>query len=574
MTWLLNSIGKKIALIIILSIISIMLLVFISVKFFVKIGDVGSISQAAYAYEVLLKNTSIEFRQFYISGNEENYKSLTKYLQSISTTDGRMGSVYRQFKNGKSMDEVVQLEMQKTGSTEEDVRRTASLIKALMGTELAEKLVKKTDLAHEKSSGLIDLVDKIHKTKDTEVKQQIAQKFMSLEGEFAGVLVDFHGVMNEVGAHFMKKIEIIFLVISFIAIFLLCVLAFVITRSVTRPLKETVTFLKAVSGGDLTQELQINQQDEVGVMASSMNDMAVNLRNILKKMVSGTQTLTASSAELLSVSGEISSNSQKTADRSNNVAASAEEMSTNMNSVAAAMEQTATNIQMVVSAVEEMTSTINEISGNTSKGSETTNMAVGRAKEVSAKVAELGAAAQEINKVTETIAEISEQTNLLALNATIEAARAGEAGKGFAVVASEIKALAQQTAGATTEISRKIQGVQETTQGSITAIESIVHVIDEINSIVTTIASAIEEQSITTREIASNVAQAAEGVQEVNSNVTQSSTAADDVTREIAGVSQATDDLNVGSKKVEQSANELAHLAENLNGLASLFKIE
>ena len=152
-----------------------------------------------------------------------------------------------------------------------------------------------------------------------------------------------------------------------------------------------------------------------------------------------------------------------------------------------------------------MTSTINEISKNTAKGSETTGRAVDTAKQVTNKVDALGRAAREINKVTETIADISAQTNLLALNATIEAARAGEAGKGFAVVAGEIKALAQQTAQATSEISLKIESVQTTTQESVTAIGSIVEVIDEINSIVSTIASAIEEQSITTQEIASNV---------------------------------------------------------------------
>ncbi len=109
------------------------------------------------------------------------------------------------------------------------------------------------------------------------------------------------------------------------------------------------------------------------------------------------------------------------------------------------------------------------------------------------RMAELGSAGQEISKVTETITEISEQTNLLALNATIEAARAGEAGKGFAVVANEIKGLAKQTAEATLEIRQRIDAIQSSTSTTITEMEQINTVINDVNSIVTTIASAVEQ---------------------------------------------------------------------------------
>ena len=349
--------------------------------------------------------------------------------------------------------------------------------------------------------------------------------------------------------------------------------AYLITRSIVYPIKKSTRFAKRISEGDFTEMLDLDQGDEIGILSKALNAMVTNLRKMIGQIAKGVETLSASSTELSAISRQMSANASQTYDLSGNVAAASEEMSANMASVAAATEQTATNVNMVAAASEEMTATINEISRNAEKARNITNRAVSDAQNVSQTVDELGKAAREIGKVTEVIADISDQTNLLALNATIEAARAGDAGRGFAVVANEIKELAKQTAQATDEIKTRIEGIQNSTSGTVAQIQQISKVIHDIDEIVSSIATAVEEQSITTNDIAGNVAQAARGIYEVTQNVSQSSAVALSIAREISGVNQAGEEISTNSSQVSLSADELKKLAKDLKELVEIFKM-
>lgn len=345
-----------------------------------------------------------------------------------------------------------------------------------------------------------------------------------------------------------------------------------VIKGIIKPIHKGIELAQNMAQGDLTRTLNLNQTDEIGLLGNALDKMVINLKSMVGEIALGTQTLTASSTELSTVSEQISSNSMNTAEKSARVAAASEEMATNIESVSASTEQTSANIQAIVAAIEEMTVSINEISNNTSNANEITSNAVNQAQDVSQKVDQLGKASLEINKITETIVDISAQTNLLALNATIEAARAGEAGKGFAVVAQEIKSLALQTDDATREIKDKISAVHGITSESITSIASIVKVINNINEVVSVVAAAIEEQSSTTNEISSNVTQIAGGVQEISENISQASSAVAEVTQDITLVSNATNELNSGSENIKISATELSQLAEKLNGMVKRFR--
>jgi len=419
--------------------------------------------------------------------------------------------------------------------------------------------------------------ERIDKMREVEIiySEKVQPALQKVEGLLQEVnnLVKENTMSDEVMLSEASTTRTTMIVIAAVALPIGIIFAVLIALGIIRPLRKGVDFTENVSKGDLTQTLEIDQNDEVGQLAKALNNMVKNLNQIIKDQSDGIETLASSSSELTSIAEQMSSTSEDTVSKVNTVASSAEEMSTNMSSVASAMEQASTNVNSIVSGSDEMSTSINEIAKNAEQAQEITTSAVNQADSASKRINELGEAAQAIGKVTETITAISSQTNLLALNATIEAARAGEAGKGFAVVANEIKELAQQTADATGDISKKIEDIQSTTDMSVNEIKEIIQVINRLEEFVSSIASSMEQQSSTTKEIASNISQVSQGIQEVNENVNQSSQAAGQVSKDINEVNKAANEISNSSSQLQSSSQELSKLAERLREMANKFKV-
>ena len=260
-------------------------------------------------------------------------------------------------------------------------------------------------------------------------------------------------------------------------------------------------------------------------------------------------------AEVAHMAESVGASSEKLTAISQQMAGNAEETATQANVVSAASEEVSMNVSVVATGSEEMLASIREISKSANESARVAKNAVNVAEITNQTIAKLGESSIEIGKVIKVITSIAQQTNLLALNATIEAARAGEAGKGFAVVANEVKELAKETAKATEEIGQKIEAIQTDTKGAVQAIAEISVIINQINDISNTIASAVEEQTATTNEIGRNITEAAKGAGEIAKN--------------ISGVASAAQSTTTGANDTQIAARALNQMAEQLQSLVT-----
>jgi methyl-accepting chemotaxis protein len=343
-----------------------------------------------------------------------------------------------------------------------------------------------------------------------------------------------------------QLVRIALIMTTLVSLLLAGLLAYFITRSMTRPLRRTVSLLREVAGGDLRGRVAEPGGDELGQMGTALNETLVQMSQTVDGIAEGSATLSAASEELSAVSQQMS--------------AAAEETAAGAGSVSVAAEQVSNNVQSVSAGTEELGTTVSEIARNTSEAAQVAGQAVRVAQQANATVLRLGSSSAEIGEVVKVITSIAEQTNMLALNATIEAARAGDVGKGFAVVAGEVKDLARKTATSSEEIGRKIATIQQDTSAAVEAISEITEIVQRVNDIQTVIAAAVEEQAVTTNEIGRSVTEAAGG--------------ASDIARSITGVAETARGTTQGATETHRAAEELARLATDLLGLVRRFTVE
>lgn len=298
---------------------------------------------------------------------------------------------------------------------------------------------------------------------------------------------------------------------SLLAIAIGLMLAIAIARGILGPVRKSVAFAETVSNGDLTQQLDVQQDDEIGVLANALNSMVGRLSVVIR----GIQ------------------------EAANQVTAASEELSSSAQNLASGSTEQAANLEETSASIEELNASVQSCAEQAAGGAEIASKCASSAEEGGRAVVETVEAMTRIAKQIAIIDDIADQTNLLALNAAIEAARAGEMGKGFAVVAVEVRKLAERSQAAAKEISELATNSVVGAERAGQLIQETVPDIQETARIVSEMAAANAEQSAGTQQISQAIVQLDQVTQQ-NASLSEETSASSE---ELAAQAQALQDL-------------------------------
>jgi methyl-accepting chemotaxis protein len=395
--------------------------------------------------------------------------------------------------------------------------------------------------------------------------------------EWKGFRVTYIPAETKTGRAFVIKIAaaILVMLVSISGLFY-CLMHTMVKKPVRQLL--SASRILASNAGDLTTKIDIESNDELGKLGSTLNDMFSNIAGIIN-VIRGTadkvnfsaQSLSASTEEMNSITEETSLTVQNIAKSTDLQAHKVEEMIKEIKNMERSVKQVANSAELAASAATNASETATKGGDSAKEAVEKINTIYNVTEESSEIIKHLGERSNQIGEIVDVITDIADQTNMLALNAAIEAARAGEAGRGFAVVADEVKKLAEGSAKAADEIAALIQQTQEDTRTAVKSIELGSKEVTEGREVITRTGQSLDEIvevlksssdmarriSAATKELSRGMKNVIESIDEISSSAEKNASSTQETAASMEQMTSSMEDVASSAQKLSETAVQL-----------------
>jgi methyl-accepting chemotaxis protein len=335
--------------------------------------------------------------------------------------------------------------------------------------------------------------------------------------------------------------------------------AWLLTRSITIPLRQAVSVAEKVAAGDLRSKIDVQRNDETGALLEAISTMQDNLKELIGNVQRDVGAVSSSASQLAHSADDLSGSVSAQNEAVSSTAASVEELTVSISQ----MSDSAQLAQDVVEATVKVSDSGLAMGNKVSREIGEIDRSV---SDFAQQMQALQGQAGEIGTVVKLIKEIADQTNLLALNAAIEAARAGEQGRGFAVVADEVRKLAERTSGATNEIQKTIEAIQSNMGSAGTLLDNVKARVD---TGVATIADLIEPL----KTLQSQAERAASGLRELTNATREQQQASEQIARNTEKIASSAEQNHASVSQSRDTSRELSGLADRLMGSMTRFQV-
>ena len=390
-----------------------------------------------------------------------------------------------------------------------------------------------------------------------------AQELESSMVKGAGAIISNAVTLQELQLEIMvsqRQQAVTLIVVALLSVLVLGAFSgWLLTRSITRPIREAVSLATRVASGDLSADIRSDRGDELGQLLSALGTMVVNLRDLVRSINTDSGQIATSANQLSVVTERTSSGIAQQRDQTDQVATAMNEMVATANDVAtnAGAAFTAANLANEKAAAGE--AAVNETLSHVTELND-------KVLEVTQRLQGLQADTQNIVSVLDVIKSVADQTNLLALNAAIEAARAGEQGRGFAVVADEVRSLAKRTQTSATEIEGLVSSLVNSAEGSVVTMRQG-----------SELAQRTLEKAQSTGEQIMEITRAVDDISRLNSQIAtaaeQQTAVAEDINQNVTLIRDVSEQSANDSTEVAAASHELARLGEGLQTQVARFKM-